>query len=90
MRDHGFDCIYGLVSKSSKVFMITVVALEALCASLSMKLSMMSSGSVVLLKDGRSRRRILFIPGIPSMGVSRDPFIKKFSYMHKTERTQIS
>ena len=79
-----------LCSKSSKVFVITAVALDALCASLSMKLSMMSSGSVVLIKDGRSRRRILFIPGIPSMGVSRDPFIKKFSSMHKTERIQMS
>ncbi|KAL3843768.1 hypothetical protein ACJIZ3_001171 [Penstemon smallii] len=58
-------------SKASNVLRIRALALGTTLISCNTKLSMMSFGSVVLMKVGRSLNRMFFIPGIQSRIVSK-------------------
>jgi hypothetical protein len=63
-------------SKASNVWKMRAEAFCALSISITAKSSIRSFGSVVLMKLGRSLKRIPFKPGIQSMTVSKYPFVK--------------
>nr|GMC52356.1 hypothetical protein PanWU01x14_244740 [Ipomoea batatas] len=73
-------------------FPLSREALLALPASCIMNLTMYSSGFVVLKKDGRSLRRMPFMPFTQSNSVSRYPFVRRvalveeLSIMHVTQQ----
>ena len=74
-------------SNASKVFKMIAEALLALSASAIKKLSMISLGSVVLKKAGKSLRRMVFIiPGVESTMVSKYPLVRQLSSVDHTQK----
>ena len=62
-------------SRASKVFKMMAEALLALSVSTVTKSTILSFGSVVLMKLGMSLNRISFMPGIQSITVSKYPLV---------------
>ena len=66
-------------SNSSNVLMMIVEEFKQFCDSDPRKSNIISLVSVILMKLGKSFRRMFFIPGIQLIGVSSVPSSLKFS-----------